>query len=284
MNEQALKERIKYIATSENRKFNQVWRDLILERLLIRLAHSAYNNQFIFKGGLLLSYYIELGRETRDMDLQTTQLDMDALKMEEAFKQICQVKVSDGFVYTFSNIGELNMEHMSYPGYRVHLGLTFGKMKDRIQVDIAVGGVLEPKQESLELYQYKGKPIFEGNISLRVYPVENIFTEKLESIITRGSVNSRMKDYHDLILLSREQDIFNFKKLRKNIAESFKNKNISKLFPVKFSNNELNKLQKLWTNHRSGLQEIADHLKLPVHIKDAINEINDWLLKNKIAP
>jgi len=72
MNEQALKERIKHIASSENLKFNQVWRELILERLLIRLACSSYNNQLIFKGGLLLSYYITLGRETRDMDLQTT--------------------------------------------------------------------------------------------------------------------------------------------------------------------------------------------------------------------
>ncbi len=78
MNEQALKERIKYIANSENRKFNQVWRDLILERLLMRLARSSFNNQLIFKGGLLLSRYIKLGRETRDIDLQTTQLDMDA--------------------------------------------------------------------------------------------------------------------------------------------------------------------------------------------------------------
>ena len=284
MNEQALKERIKYIANSENRKFNQVWRDLILERLLIRLARSSYNNQLIFKGGLLLSYYIKLGRETRDMDLQTTELNMDTSKIKEAFKQICQVQISDGFIYTFSNIDKLNMEHMSYPGYRVHLELRFGKMKDRIQVDIAVGEVLEPKQESLELYQYKGKPIFEKNVPLQVYPIETIFTEKLESIITRGGVNSRMKDYHDLVLLCREKDIFNFVKLRKNISTSFKNKNISKSFPVRFSDNELSKLQKLWINHRSGLQEIADHLKLPVHIKDVINETNDWLLQNKIAP
>ena len=284
MNEQALKERIKYIANSENRKFNQVWRSLILERLLIRLARSSYNNQLIFKGGLLLSYYIKLGRETRDIDLQTTQLDMDAFKMEKVFRQICQVKVSDGFTYTFSNIDELNMEHMNYPGYRVHLDLTFGKMKDRIQVDIAVGNMLEPKQESLELYQYKGKPIFEGNVSLKVYPLETIFTDKLESIITRGSVNSRMKDYHDLVLLCRENDVFNLVKLRKNISILFKNTNISKSFPVRFSENELNKLQKLWTNHRNGLQEIAEHLKLPVHIKDAISETNDWLLKNKVIP
>ena len=283
MNEQALKERIKYIANSENRKFNQVWRDLILERLLIRLARSSYNNQLIFKGGLLLSYYINLGRETTDMDLQTTQLDMDAFKMEKVFRQICQIKISDGFIYTFSNIDKLNMEHMNYPGYRVHLSLTFGKMKDRIQVDIAVGDMLESKQESLELYQYKGKPIFEGKVSLKVYPLETIFTDKLESIIRRGSVNSRMKDYHDLVLLCREKNVFNLLKLRKNVSTLFKNENISNLFPLRFSDNEINKLQKLWENHRSGLQDIAEHLKLPVHIKDAINETNDWLLKNKIV-
>ena len=68
MNEQALKERIKYIAHLEERVFNQVWRILILERLLIRLSHSSYSEQFIFKGGLLLSYYITLGRETKDAD------------------------------------------------------------------------------------------------------------------------------------------------------------------------------------------------------------------------
>ena len=50
MNEQALKERIKYIARTEGRVFNQVWRILILERLLVRLSHSSYSEQFIFKG------------------------------------------------------------------------------------------------------------------------------------------------------------------------------------------------------------------------------------------
>lgn len=283
MNEQALKERIKYIANSENRKFNQVWRDLILERLLIRLARSSYSDQFIFKGGLLLSYYIKLGRETKDMDLQATQLDMNIFKMEQAIRKICRVKVNDGFVYTFFKIRELNMEHMNYPGYRVNLNLTFGNMKDRIQVDIAVGNVLEPRRESLQLYQYKGKPIFEGSISLKVYPVETICAEKLESVITRGGVNSRMKDYHDLILLCREKNIVNTAKLKKNISESFKDKNITKPFPVKFSNNELVKLQILWKNHRNGLQEIADLLKLPVHIEDVIKEINNWLLQHGIA-
>ena len=283
MNEQALKERIKYIAHLENRKFNQVWRDLILERLLIRLARSSYNNQFVFKGGLLLSYYIDLGRETKDMDLQTIQLKMDISEMKKAIEQICQIKVNDGFLYTFFDIKELHMEHMDEPGYRVNLKLVFGNMKDRIQVDIAVGNVLEARKESLQLYQYKGKPIFEDSISLKVYPMEAICVEKLDSIIRRGGVNSRMKDYHDLVLLFREKHIFDFIKLKKNISDFFKEKNIEKPLPIKFSNSESESLQKLWTNHRNGLHEIADSLKLPSHIKDVIKEINSWLLKNEMT-
>ena len=207
---------------------------------------------------------------------------MNTSKMEKALKQICQVKVNDGFLYTVSEVGKLDMEHMNYPGYRANLHLTFGKMKDRIQVDIAVGDVPEYKKESLRLYQYKGKPIFEGSVSLKVYSVETICTEKLDSIISRGGVNSRMKDYHDLILLCREEDIFNSAKLKRSITEFFKTGVIKNPFPIKFSDSELNKLQILWANHQDGLQEIAEHLKLPIHIKDVIKEINHWLSKHKV--
>ena len=54
MNEQALKERLKNIAALEKRTFNDVWRDLILERLLVRISRSSRRENFIFKGGLLL--------------------------------------------------------------------------------------------------------------------------------------------------------------------------------------------------------------------------------------
>ena len=173
---------------------------------------------------------------------------------------------------------------MNYTGYRVYISLTFGTMKDRIQVDIAVNDVLESKHESLKLYQYKGRPIFEGNISLQVYPIETIFSEKLESIITRGNTNSRMKDYHDLVLLCRKRDIFDLKKLKRDIAQSLKKKNILESLPIEFSDNELDKLQRLWRDHRSALHVIADHLKLSTHIKEVIKEINNWLFKNEIVP
>lgn len=56
MNEQALKDRLKVIANSERRTFNDVWRELALERFLVRLSKSEYRDKFIFKGGMLLSH------------------------------------------------------------------------------------------------------------------------------------------------------------------------------------------------------------------------------------
>ena len=281
MNEQALKERIKYIARLEGRVFNQVWRILILERLLVRLSHSSYNEQFIFKGGLLLSYYITLGRETKDADFTTKEQNITISQIEKAFLEISQIDVKDGFSYTFSGVSLLTKD-MGHTCYRVSLDLKFGNMKDSIQLDIGIGDIVKSKTESLELYQYKGKPIFEGNVSLQVYPVETIFAEKIDSVVSRADTNSRMKDYHDLILLCREKHIFNFSKLKEEINRTLKHRKTKKMFPINFSEEAITKLQKLWLAHRNRLQANANKLQLPLHIKDTIKEINNWLLENKI--
>ena len=283
MNEQALKERIKYIARTEGRVFNQVWRILILERLLVRLSHSSYSEQFIFKGGLLLSYYITLGRETKDADFTTREQNLNTSQIEKAFQEIAQIDVKDGFSYTFSGIDLLPIKDMDHSCYRVTIGLKFGNMKDRIQLDIGVGDIVAPKKESLELYQYKGKPIFEGTVSLQVYPIETIFAEKIDSVVSRADTNSRMKDYHDLVLLCREKSVFNFSKLKKEINRTLKDRKTEKTFPINFSEDAIAKLQSLWIGHRNRLQVNADNLGLPTHIEEAINEINKWLFKNKIV-
>ena len=282
MNEQALKERIRYIANFEGRIFNQVWRSLILERLLVRLSLSSYKKQFIFKGGLLLSHYIKLGRETKDVDFLLQKSNAVMTHIEKAFREICHLDTGDGFLYTFYRIEPLRLETIDQFCYRLTFNLTFGKMKDRIQVDVAGGDVVEAKTKSLKLYSYKGRPLFEKSISLRVYPLETIFAEKLESIVSRASANTRMKDYHDLILLCRSKNIFNYSKLKKDIAKTFKSRGEKKLLPLQLSNKELNILQQLWTKHLGNLYEDTRNLKLPTNIKEAIAEINNWLLRNKV--
>ncbi len=159
MNEQALKEKLKYIAKEENSSFNNVWKRLVLERILIRLSQSEYSNNFVFKGGLLLSYYLKIGRETKDIDFLVQFLNAEEENIIKAFEIISSIDANDGFQFSYLNISQLDQILMDYPGYRVKLKITFGKMRDSIQIDIGVGDTVEPKQKSLELYQCRGKPI-----------------------------------------------------------------------------------------------------------------------------
>ena len=114
-----------------------------MERLLVRLSHSCYCDQFIFKGGLLLSYYITLDRETKDADFTAKEKDITTSKIEEAFQEIAQTDIKDGFSYKFLEIDLIPEKDTGHTCYRVSLELKLGNMKDRIQLDIGVGDIVK---------------------------------------------------------------------------------------------------------------------------------------------
>lgn len=284
MNEQALKERIKNISRAEDKEFGEVWRSLVLERFLARISNSDYRDKFIFKGGLLLSHYIDIGRETKDVDFLANQFNADIPNVKKAFTDICSVEIKDGFSFEFSELTPLEQPHMNYPGYRLSLSLRFGqKMKDKIQVDVGVGDQVDPKLQSLDLYQYKGKPIFEGAITLQIYLVETIFAEKLETVSSKGAANSRMKDFHDLLLLCRESDLLDISKVQESIDRTFTNRNTAKDLPVAFDSDDYSAMQPLWAAHLRRLGKVAKDLSLPDNLELVIEKINNWIIKNYIS-
>ena len=198
---------------------------------------------------------------------------------------VCSIDANDGFTYTCELIDELDQPHMNYPGFRSDIDVMFGpKMRDRIQLDIGIGDIVQPAAESLELYRCKGKPLFEDAMSLNVYPVETIFSEKLETVIAKGPANSRMKDYHDLLLLCRETGLLDPKKLNTSIIQTFENRKTEIAFPVEFPEAAWESLQKLWAAHRRSRAVDSEKMNLPKEIRDLVSEINDWLLKNDIHP
>ena len=108
MNEQALKARLKHIAKEKHKSFNEVWKLLILERFLARLSRSEYSYQFIFKGGLLLSSYLIIGRETIDIDLLARRLNAEKSYVEQIMREICLLPLNDGFQMQFINLDDLD--------------------------------------------------------------------------------------------------------------------------------------------------------------------------------
>ncbi|MBA3237556.1 MAG: nucleotidyl transferase AbiEii/AbiGii toxin family protein [Parachlamydiaceae bacterium] len=278
MNEQGLKDRLQVISKERGINFNECWKKLLLERFLSRLSRSPYTQQFIFKGGFLLAYIMEIGRETTDLDFLLTSINASKDEIKEAIEEIIAIESEDGFSFSYEGIELLEQPHMDYPGYRVGLKETFGRMRDKVQIDVGIGDVVMPTTRELHLFQYKGKPMFEGEISLVVYPPETIFSEKLETVLSKGAANSRMKDYHDLLLLAREQHLIDFKKLQVSLKNTFNNRGTT-LELIDFKTNELRPMQKLWAAHIKNLGHTAQKLKLPENIQDVIVELNK-IIKN----
>lgn len=273
INEQALKDRLQTIARERAIPFNSCWKQLLLERFLVRLSRSAHINKFIFKGGFLLSYMMKIGRETVDLDFLLTRMNAEVKGLQEVFEEIVTAPSEDGFVFSFEGIEILSQPHMEYPGYRTTLKVSFAKMKDKIHVDVGIGDIVEPQNKKIKLLEYRGKPFFEESISLLVYPIETIFAEKLETILSKGARNSRMKDFHDLLLLLREKSLQSSTQLHDNVQKTFEHRGTT-LKLIQFDEAGHKALQQLWTAHLQGLGDVAKELELPENIKEVIEIVN----------
>ena len=150
-------------------------------------------------------------------------------------------------------------------------------MKDKIKIDVGVGDVVDPLIQELSLESYRGKPIFESAISLQVYPAEFIFSEKLETALSKGAANSRMKDYHDLILLIRKEGMINLDKLKDSITRTLSNRRTT-FRPIQFDETALKDIQRLWAAHLHDLGDNAKSFDLPKDIAAVIEEINKYVL------
>lgn len=231
---------------------------MLLERFLSRLSRSAYTQQFIFKGGFLLAYIMEIGRETTDLDFLLTSIAASKDEIKEAIEEIIAIESEDGFLLSYEGIELLEQPHMDYPGYRVSLKVAFGHMRDKIQIDVGIGDIVIPTTRELHCFQYRGKPMFEDEISLVVYPLETIFAEKLETVLSKGVANSRMKDYHDLLLLAREPHMINLDSLQISLRDTFKNRGTI-LELIDFKTDELKSMQKLWLAYIKSLDVVLTY-------------------------
>jgi hypothetical protein len=277
MNEAALKARLKSIAQEKLKTFNEIWKQLLLERFLARLSRSTYREQFIFKDGLLLAQYMDLGRETTDIDFSMTKMKSEFSVIQHALCEIVSVDIDDSFRFEWYTMQILSQPHMEYSGFRATLQAYFGNMKDKIHIDIGVGDMVVPTEKDYQPFEYNGKSLFVGEITMLVYPVESIFSEKLETIISKGSNNSQMKDYHDVMLMIKEPGLLNPVALAEKLQTTFKHRNTRLTIPIKFDDLEINQLQNLWANHLRGLGDIRKRLDLPDEIIDLLGEINSWL-------
>ncbi len=205
-------------ARQTHRPFNELLQYFAMERFLYRLSKSPHAARFILKGALMFTVWkLESYRPTKDIDL----LGRTANQLESVVaitRQICTQPVApDGLVFNPATVKGVRIaEDANYEGVRIRFRANLGTARVTLHLDIGFGDVIVPAPQPIE---YPTLLEFEAP-RLRGYSKESIVAEKLESLVTRGILNSRMKDYFDIWTLSRQFD-FDGQTLGNAVAKTF---------------------------------------------------------------
>ncbi len=278
--EQSIKEKIKALAKERETTFAELWRNLILERFLTRLAQSPYKEKFILKGGTLLAKYIYIGRETQDLDFFIQKLLNTEQSLRTVLQAICYIDANDSFSFEVAKIKILDHSKLAYTGAEITLKALFGATNTVMRLDLGFGDRVEPIEYQMDLTATSKGPLFESRISLHCYPKEFIFAEKLETVVFRGRGNTRMKDFHDLYSLVR-MDALDSSLSKKAVQLVFHHRKTPiKKLPIAFEKDAFETLEKNWSAYRKKIKAKKDALKLPESIEDAISALNQWLEEN----
>ena len=209
-------------ARQTRRPFAEVLQYYAIERFLYRLSKSPHADKFVLKGALMLSAWEPgLPRATKDIDLLgKTKNDITAIV--GIMRSICGIKTAppDALFFDPAGVkGERITENADYHGVRVDFRGELGKARISMQIDIGFGDIVFPAAKKIVYPALLAMP----RPVLRGYSKESIVAEKLEAMVKLDILNSRMKDFFDIWLLSRQ---FNFQGnvLAKAIWKTFKNR------------------------------------------------------------
>lgn len=204
-----LKAKIKNMAKGDSSLAQAYLRTYMLERFLERVSVSKYRDNFIVKGGILVASYSSLNlRTTMDIDATIEAIPVTETEMRKIVNEIINVNISDNVSFIVKDATNI-MEDRNYPGLRFVMDVSFGKILQKITLDFSTGDEIIPKA-----VEYKYKLMLEDRyINLMTYNLENILAEKIETILSKGLANTRMRDFYDIHLLIENDNKIDIKTL-----------------------------------------------------------------------
>jgi predicted nucleotidyltransferase component of viral defense system len=200
-----LKDWINNLAKENNLIASTVLQNFMMERFLERVSVSKYKDNFILKGGFLISAMVGINmRSTLDMDTTIKGLSVNREAIEQILNEILSVDLNDNVIFKLKNIKKIH-DVSDYDDLRVSIEAQFFTIRVNMKVDITTGDVIIPRE-----VEYSFKLMFEEReILIKAYNLNTILAEKIESILARNVANTRARDYYDVYILStlRKNDI-----------------------------------------------------------------------------
>lgn len=223
MNAESLKYKIKVRSKETNVSPQELMQMYFFERLLYRISISKYRDNFILKGGLLLSAIIgDDRRTTQDMDTMLKGISLSSDELLRVITNILNVDCDDGIVFKISKIEDIRLQEI-YGGLKVYLEGSKEGIKVNLTIDVTVGDPITPREVT-----FKYKSMFDDEyIKIMAFTKETIIAEKFETLLANTIGNTRTKDFYDLyMLLSEYYNEINEQDLVKAIKRALKRREI----------------------------------------------------------
>lgn len=200
-----VKGRIKNVAKENKADARTLMRIYMMERFLERVSNSKYKDNFIIKGGMLVTAMVGVAnRSTMDIDTSIKNQNLSAEDVRRIVDEMKDIDLGDGVTFEIKEVSSI-MDEMEYPGIRFTMNAIMGKLITPMKIDISTGDVITPR--AIE-YPYK-LLLDDRSIRLWSYNLETILAEKLQTVLARGLLNTRMRDFYDIrtLLSIYEQEI-----------------------------------------------------------------------------
>lgn len=208
----------------ENRSFEELVRRYAMERFLYRLSQSEYRDKLILKGALMFAVWKKsIYRPTMDIDM-LGRLNNDSVALEKCVRDICSTEVTpDGILFDPTSVkSDAITKDADYVGRRIQFLGRMENMRISMQVDIGFGDTVFPAPEEIIMPSFFQMPtgVIIG------YTRESAIAEKFHAMVQMAELNSRMKDFYDIWLLSSSFDFYG-ERLAQAITFTFKTRNVS---------------------------------------------------------
>ena len=271
-----IKGRIKNVAKQNGSDPITLLRIYMMERFLERITYSKYKDNFIVKGGILVTSMIGISmRSTMDIDTTIRNFDLTKEEATRIVNEIKDISLDDHIEFILNDVSDI-MDNMEYPGIRIHMDAKLENLVVPIKIDISTGDVITPREV---IYDY---PLLleDKSIQLWSYNLETILAEKIQTILSRGLLNTRMRDFYDVTtLFNRYKDSINYNDLSLAFDKTCRKRETLSLLKhyeeILCSISEDSTLQNLWKNY-CRKYKYASHIEFSTNIeilKHLMNQI-----------
>ena len=176
---------------------NSLLQMCLFEGILEKISKSKYRENFILKGGLLISSLIGVNvRSTMDMDTTLRGIPLNEVSITNILNEILAIEIDADIEYKLIKLSPIRQEDV-YEDFCASISCIFGKINATLNIDITTGDVITPREMN---YSYS-KILEEGTIPIMTYTIETILAEKFETISSRNITTTRARDFYDLYMI-----------------------------------------------------------------------------------